>query len=95
MDAIHIDKKEDTADGWRFVVEVGPDFNKIGFVVFLDKDYWTELTGGKYSPDELVTRSFRFLLAREPRTSVQRSFHIRDIQRNFSTYEERMKGPNP
>jgi hypothetical protein len=92
MDAIQITKKEDTADGWRFVVEVGPDFNKIGFSAFLDKDYWNELTRGTYSPEEFVMRSFRFLLQREPRTSIQRSFHIRDIQRQFSTYEESMQG---
>ena len=92
MDAIQITKKEETADGWRFVVEIGPDFNKIGFSVFLDKDYWNELTSGKYSPDEFVMRSFRFLLQREPRTSIMRSFHLRDIQRHFSTYEEKMKG---
>ena len=92
MDVIQITKKEETADGWRFVVEVGPDFNKIGFAAFLDKDYWSELTDGRYSPEEFVMRSFRFLLQREPRTSIQRSLHIRDIQRHFSTYEESMKG---
>lgn len=91
MDTIQITNKEETADGWRFVVEVGPEFNKIGFSVFLDQDYWNELTGGRYSADEFVMRSFRFLLRREPRTSIARSFHVRDIQRHFSSYEDGMK----
>ena len=92
MDAIQITKKEETADGWRFVVEVGQGFNEIGFSVFLDKDYWNELTGCRYSPDELIMRSFRFLLRREPQISIQRSFHVRDIQKYFSAYEDSMRG---
>lgn len=91
MDPIYIDKKEETSEGWRFVVEIGPDHNKIGFSVSIDRDYWTALTGGRYSPEDLLIRSLKFILQHEPKTSMARSFQLQDIQKQFSGYEEHIK----
>jgi hypothetical protein len=91
MDAIQIMKKEETPDGWRFVVEIGPDHNKIGFSILICKDYWIALTDGKYPPEELLVRSLRFLLQQEPKTSITRSFHLKDIQKRFSGFEEHIR----
>ncbi len=38
--------------------------------------------------DDLVRRSFDFLLAREPNTSILREFRITEIERYFPEYRE-------
>lgn len=42
------------------------------------------------SPEELVEVSFRFLLAREPKESILRSFDLPVIARYFPEYERQM-----
>jgi hypothetical protein len=39
------------------------------------------------TPDDLVRRSFDFLLTREPRESILRSFDLPEIGRYFPDYE--------
>lgn len=50
-------------------------------------DYALKLTAGKISTAQLVTKSFEFLLAREPNTSILRSFDLSLIARYFPEYE--------
>lgn len=45
---------------------------------------------GAGDPAELVTRSFEFLLAREPNTSILREFRVTEIERYFPEYAETM-----
>ena len=44
-------------------------------------------------PHILVDRSFRFLLEREPPTSILRAFDLTDIGRYFPEYETEIRGP--
>lgn len=37
-------------------------------------EYWQKLTGGKAPPENLVEKSFEFLIEREPNTSILRTF---------------------
>jgi hypothetical protein len=48
------------------------------------------LEPGAVDPHLLVDRSFRFLLAREPATSILRSFDLMEIGRYFPDYEAAM-----
>lgn len=50
-------------------------------------DYVAKLTGGRVPVDQLVRRSFDFLLEREPNTSILRSFDLPVIARYFPEYE--------
>jgi len=45
------------------------------------------LTGGKVSTEQLVRKSFEFLLEREPNTSILRSFDLTVIGHYFPEYE--------
>lgn len=45
------------------------------------------LDPGAASPEDLVRRSFVFLLAREPASSILRSFGLMEIGRYFPEYE--------
>lgn len=56
-------------------------------IVSVDPDYAAKLTAGKVVTEELVKRSFEFLLEREPNTSILRSFDLPVIARYFPEYE--------
>ena len=56
-------------------------------VVVSDAD-WQRFGGGYGTPEELVEASFRFLLEREPKDSILRSFALGVIQRYFPDYGE-------
>lgn len=49
--------------------------------------YYEQLTGGRVPIEELIEKSFDFLLAREPNTSILRSFDLPVIGRYFPEYE--------
>ncbi len=46
----------------------------------------SRLAGSAGDADRLVDASFRFLLSREPKESILRSFAISDIERYFPDY---------
>ena len=49
--------------------------------------YAEKLTEGRITTEELVRRSFDFLLQREPNTSILRRFDLSVIARYFPEYE--------
>ena len=55
--------------------------------VILNKADYQRLAGNKASPAELVRASFLFLLEREPKESILRSFNLTAISRFFPEYE--------
>ena len=59
--------------------------------VSLSRDYYEKLTGGRPSPELLVECSFKFLLEREPNSSILRRFDLPVIQTYFPEYEKSMK----
>jgi hypothetical protein len=60
--------------------------------VTLAAAYCEKLTGGKLPPEELIRRSFEFLLEREPNTSILRRFDLPLIQTYFPEYEKTIRG---
>ena len=60
--------------------------------VTVSPDYYQKLTAGQVSVDELVRRSFEFLLARESNTSILRTFDLPVISRYFPEYERTIRG---
>jgi hypothetical protein len=83
MSQIAVKKKEEKGDRWVFDVEV----EGIAYVVTVPKEYGERLTQKRIEPDELVRRSFEFLLAREPKESILREFELPVIQKYFPEYE--------
>ncbi|HXU47750.1 MAG TPA: hypothetical protein VN727_01790 [Candidatus Binatia bacterium] len=59
-------------------------------VTLEDKDY-TRLTGGNVTPEELIRRSFEFLLEQESKESILESFDLMVISRYFPQYEREIK----
>src|SRR5258706_589818 len=49
------------------------------------------LAGGKAEPEQLVKRSFEFLLEREPKESILARFDLPVIARYFPDYEQEIR----
>ncbi|MDQ4034931.1 MAG: hypothetical protein M3153_03290 [Chloroflexota bacterium] len=81
--------------GWRCTVVVGTDASATEHVVDVDRLTLDDLAPGS-TPDELVRESFAYLLEREPRESIMRSFELPIISRFFGDYPDeisrRMRG---
>ena len=61
-------------------------------IVKVEAAYAARLTGGRVPVERLVSRSFEFLLAREPNTSILRRFDLPVIARYFPEYERVIGG---
>ncbi len=55
--------------------------------VTVSPSYYEKLTNKSVKPEELVKRSFEFLLKRESNTSILRNFDLPVIGRYFPEYE--------
>jgi hypothetical protein len=55
--------------------------------VTLASDYYQKLTRGAVAPEELIRRSFEFLLEHEPKESILGRFELSIIARYFPDYE--------
>ena len=82
--------RSDTLDGWMLTVLVSEGNSTTEHRVELSRDYHVKLTQGCATPEQLVEASFRFLLEREPKESILRSFELPVIARYFSDYERRI-----
>lgn len=91
MQPIEITRRDETQTHWHFIVSVGHDSRKLGFLVELDKDYWVKLTGERRTPEHLVRVSFHFLLKRKSPILLERHFDLKELKDSFPGYEEEMK----
>ncbi len=80
-------KKSEHGDSYEFQVTVKEGLGETQHRVTLRKTDYERLTGGQATPGELVIESFRFLLEREPKESILRSFDLTVIGRYFPEYE--------
>ena len=79
-----------TDGGWKCTVTVGDDAGATEHEVRVDRDTLDDLAPGA-TPDELVRTSFDFLLEREPRESIMRSFELPIIGRFFADYRDEVR----
>ncbi len=84
-------KTSEQNDTYEFRVTVREESSETRHRVTLSKAYYDRLTGGKATPEALVRESFRFLLEREPKESILRSFDLPVISNYFPAYERVIK----
>jgi hypothetical protein len=77
---------EKGAEG-EFLVTVSDGRGQTSHRVSLAADYYQKLTGGKVAAEELLRKSFEFLLERESKESILREFDLKVIARYFPEYE--------
>ena len=78
-----------TADGWLCAVTVH-DGDETRHQVHVSGGDLARLAPGASDPTDLVLASFGFLLEREPKASILRSFDLAEIGRYFPDYEAEM-----
>ena len=79
------------ADGWLCQVTVAEAGSETRHSVTLTRSDFQRLTTSGGTPQALIKRSFEFLLAREPKESILRSFALPDIGRYFPEYEREIR----
>ena len=73
--------------GWTCTVQVSEPNGQTRHSVALSQGDFEQLAAGKSTtPEELVKRSFEFLLEREPKESILRQFTLPAIGRYFPEY---------
>jgi hypothetical protein len=73
--------------GWLARVTVTDHDGSSDFEVEVTAEELHHFAPGATNPDDLVRRSFEFLLAREPKESIMSSFGLAAIGRYFPEYE--------
>lgn len=80
-----------TPGGFACDVVVGDDAAATRHLVTVTREDLARLAPGHYDPHDLVAASFDFLLAREPREAILRSFELPLIERYFPGYEAQIR----
>jgi hypothetical protein len=58
--------------------------------VRMSPDYYRKLSGAQFTHEWVLIQAFRFLLEREPNTSILKEFDLSIINRYFPEFEEDM-----
>jgi hypothetical protein len=83
---------EPTAEGWTCQVDLSdPTGSSTRHQVRITRADLERFAPGAAEPTDLVRRSFLFLLAREPKESILRSFELPVIGRYFPEYEREIR----
>ena len=59
--------------------------------VHMSEQYYNDLSDGRVPQETVIQESFKFLLEREPNTSILSEFDITIIKRYFPEYEKEIK----
>ena len=78
---------ERAGEGWVCRVTVADETGRSEHRVHVSALDLERLSPGAEDPDDVLRRSFEFLLEREPRTSILSSFDLPVIGRYFPDYE--------
>jgi len=84
---IEVKRKSDR----EFMVTVEERGTKTKHTVELDDGYYQDLTQGKITKEELIKKSFAFLLEREPKESILSRFNLKLINHYFPEFEGKVK----
>lgn len=88
MRNIEVKQGQQIEDGWQFQVEIEENGSKTSHLVKVSKDYFANFSDRFSLPQDLVKKSFKFLLEREPKESILKEFDISVIKNYFPEYEE-------
>ena len=88
MPTIKVSKSE-IETGWIFEVNVS-NGNSTTHRVNLTREYYEHLSLEDTNPSDLVEGSFKFLLEREPKEMILRTFDLKIISHYFPEYERRI-----
>jgi len=70
---------------------IDADGSESTHTVFVNPEYIEKLGWDTESTEDLLKKSFEFLLERESKESILSSFDLKDISKYFLEYEEHMR----
>ena len=88
MADIKVSLVSDDNEEYVYDVEVTEGGSATEHRVILPSDYYETITDSEIDPDELVKKSFEFLLDKEPKEAILGEFNIKEISQNFPDYED-------
>lgn len=91
MAEIAVTEMKSDGGGFEYEVTVRESGSQTSHKVRLAKEYYQKLTEGRTAPEELVRKSFEFLLENEPKESILPSFDLSVIARYFPKYPDVIK----
>ncbi len=91
METIKIQSKKEINHGFEMEIVVGDGSDTTRHTVTVYDDYVNSLNIGDCTLEKLLSKSFEFLLAREPKTSILSSFNLSVIEDYFSEYKPVIK----
>ena len=74
-----------------FIVTVEERGSRTRHTVTLHNEYYEKLTHGKITKEELIEKSFAFLLKRETKEAILSRFNLKVINRYFPEYESTIR----
>jgi hypothetical protein len=78
-------------NAWECRVTVTEGKSETVHTVGVESTYRDKLVGTEVPVEQLVRKSFEFLLKREPKESILRSFNLTVIGRYFAEYEKEIR----
>ncbi len=90
-DEMKVTEEGQSANGWTFLVELGHGDGLTEYLVNVNREYWTLLTGRRVEPEELVKMTFEFLLSKRSKDLIKRKFDVSEVSAGFSDYEMEVK----
>lgn len=78
-------------DPMRFEVTIQEGGGVTQHQVSLSRATWRKLTGGAHEPQACLRAAFCFLLEREPKESILRSFDVAVIAQYFPEFESKFQ----
>jgi hypothetical protein len=81
-----------TDDPLTFRVVVRADGGESRHEVKLARADYDRLTDGRHTPEQCIDAAFRFLLEREPKEAILRTFDVAVISRYFPEFEREFSG---
>ena len=92
MANIQVQMKTQDSNRMIFNVTLEEKGSSSTYSVTVDEVDYERLTHGNIKPEELVRKSFEFLLARESKESILKQFNLSVISHYFPEYEQTIKG---
>lgn len=87
---VQVKKLKENQDLMIFAVGLVSKENTHAFTVEVSVDYYQEISKERCSPEDLVKKSFLFLLDKEPPESILREFELKTIENFFPEYKEKV-----
>ena len=88
---IDVQLEAEQPQGGTYTVRVTEDGSHTEHRVDLRTADYRRLSGGRMSPEELLRRTFEFLLTREPKEAILRRFDLAVVSSYFPEFEQAIR----